>query len=133
MIFLKDRLIRLDSHDHQRSHQGCPAQVCNITRASTTTKEFAKLLQGRTELVMPTFSLDSTLKHGVRNHIVTNGTPVHAQARRLSMEKLIIAKEEFQTLVDLGIVRWSDSPYSSPLHVAPKHGGGWSSAVTTVI
>ena len=53
------------------------------------------------------------------------GFPVHCQARRLSPKKLKIAKEEFDTLLKLGIIRRSNSPYSSPFHVAPKPGGGW--------
>ena len=35
------------------------------------------------------------------------------------------AKDEFDTLLKLGIIRRSNSPYSSPLHVAPKPEGGW--------
>ena len=85
--------------------------------------EFAELLQSRSELTTPTFAL-SAPKHNVRHHIVTEGPPVHAQARRLAPERLAIAKKEFQTLMSLGITRRSESPYSSPLHVAPKPGGG---------
>jgi hypothetical protein len=75
-------------------------------------------------LTTPTFSFDSP-KHGVQHRIPTTGFPVHSQARRLSPEKLKIAKDEFDTLLKLGIIRRSNSPYSSPLHVAPKPGGGW--------
>ena len=88
------------------------------------TNEFAELLQNRPELTTPTFALENP-KHGVRHHIITQGPPVHARARRLPPERLAIAKEEFQTMLDLGIAQRSESPYSSPLHVAPKPGGGW--------
>ena len=100
-----------------------PSDICNIVRA-VSTNDFEALLKSRPELSTPTFSF-STPKHGVQHHIVTTGPPVHAQARRLSPEKLAIAKAEFQTLLDLGIIRRSNSPYSSPLHIAPKPGGGW--------
>ena len=53
------------------------------------------------------------------------GPAVFSQARCLSPEKLTIAREEFATLMRLGIVRRSNSPYASPLHVAPNPGGGW--------
>ena len=86
--------------------------------------EFAELLQSRPNLTTPTFAVD-TPKHNVKHHIVTEGPPVHAKARRLAPERLAIAKQEFQTLMDLGIIRRSKSPYSSPLHVAPKPDGGW--------
>ena len=99
--------------------------VCNITRIPSASNDFAQLLKDRPALTTPTFSLDDTPRHGVRHFIPTNGPPVHAQARRLSPEKLAIAREEFRTLQDLGIIRRSSSPYSSPLHVAPKPGGGW--------
>ena len=78
----------------------------------------------RPELTTPTFSLD-LLKHGILHCIPTTGFPVHCQAGRLSPEKLEIVKEEFDTLLKLGIIRGSNSPYSSPLHVTPKPRGGW--------
>ena len=92
--------------------------------AITSTNEFSRLLDDRPQLTTPTFSFDLP-KHGVQHRIPTTGFPVHSQARRLSPEKLKIAKDEFDTLLKLGIIRRSNSPYSSPLHVAPKPGGGW--------
>ena len=89
-----------------------------------STNEFADMLRNRPELTTPTFSFDLP-KHGVLHRIPTTGFPVHCQARRLSPEKLKIAKEEFETLLKLGIIRCSNSPYSLPLHVAPKPGGSW--------
>ena len=85
---------------------------------------FATLLLSRPALTTPTFS-NASPKHGVLHRIPTTGFPVHSQARRLSPEKLQVAREEFGTLVELGIARRSNSPYSSPLHIAPKPGGGW--------
>ena len=100
-----------------------PSDICNIVRA-VSANEFEALLRSRPELSTPTFSF-SAPRHGVQHYIVTTGPPVHAQARRLSPEKLAVAKSEFQTLLELGIIRRSNSPYSSPLHIAPKPGGGW--------
>ena len=57
--------------------------------------------------------------------IQTEGPPVHARARRLPPDKLVIAKEEFRKMEDMGIIRMSDSPWSSPLHMVPKNSGGW--------
>ena len=62
------------------------------------------------------------------HYLVTRGPPVHAQARRLSPEKLEVAKAEFKTLLDLGIIRRSNSLFSSPLHIAPKPGGAGARA-----
>ena len=86
--------------------------------------EFSKLIQNCPELTTPTFRFNAP-KHSVQHHIVTEGPPVHAHPRRLAPEKLPIAKEEFMTLVELGIARRSKSPYSSPLHMAPKPDGKW--------
>ena len=67
----------------------------------------------------------STPRHGIEHYIPTDGPPVHARARRLPPDKLAIAKEEFRNLERLGIVRRSNSPWSSPLHMVPKASGGW--------
>lgn len=54
------------------------------------------------------------------HHIITNGPPVFAKARRLTPEKFKIAKEEFEYLMKKGICRPSKSQWASPLHMAPK-------------
>ena len=66
-----------------------------------------------------------TKKHNVQHKIVTNCQPIFSKPRRLCPEKLKIAKEEFDKMLELGICRPSDSPWSSPLHIAPKPSGGW--------
>jgi len=35
------------------------------------------------------------------------------------------ATAEFENMERLGIIRRSNSPWTSPLHIAPKPGGGW--------
>ena len=37
------------------------------------------------------------------------------------------AKSEFNHMLDLGIIRTSKSPWSSPLHMVPKKSGDWRS------
>ena len=90
----------------------------------TTQTPCTQVLSEFPELMVPTFSTE-TVKHQVEHHIETTGNPVHATARRLSPEKLKIAKEEFDKMLDMGIIRRSDSPWSSPLHLVPKATGGW--------
>ena len=51
--------------------------------------------------------------------------PVFARARRLASDKLAVAKGEFSRLLDMNIVRPSNSVWSSPLHMVPKPSGGW--------
>jgi hypothetical protein len=64
-------------------------------------------------------------RHGVRHFVETSGHPVFAKARRLDPDKLKIAESEFRSLEAAGIVRRSNSPWSSPLHMVPKPDGSW--------
>ena len=80
-----------------RSCQRSPRQ-----RASFSANEFTRLLRDQPELTTPTFSLDNAPKLGVKHYIDTNGPPVHAQAWRLSPEKLVLPRtnlRHFKTLV----------------------------------
>ena len=64
-------------------------------------------------------------RHGVRHAVETSGRPVFAKARRLDPEKHKIAEKEFRALEASGIVRRSNSPWASPLHMVPKSDGSW--------
>ena len=63
---------------------------------------------------------NSEIRHHVTHRIFTRGQPVHLKSRRLNPDKLKIAKAEFQHMLDPGIIRSSNSPWSSPLHIVPK-------------
>ncbi|TNN16867.1 Retrovirus-related Pol polyprotein, partial [Schistosoma japonicum] len=58
----------------------------------------------------------SCVTSNVTHHITTTGQPVFSKAP----EKLRIAKNEFDHMIDLGIIRPSSSPWPSPLHMVPK-------------
>ncbi len=64
-------------------------------------------------------------RHGVPHFVETSGRPVFAKARRLDPDKLKIAEAEFRSLEAAGIVRRSNAPWSSPLHMVPKADGSW--------
>lgn len=85
---------------------------------------FSALLLDFADITTPTFSSTAT-KHGVEHHISTEGPSVHARARHLDPRKLAIAKDEFTAMEKLGIIRRSNSPWASPLHLVPKANGGW--------
>jgi hypothetical protein len=61
----------------------------------------------------------------VEHHIKTSGPPIASRFRRLDTEKLAAAKAEFLQLEKDGIVRRSDSPRSSPLHMVRKADRTW--------
>ncbi|CAH8465108.1 unnamed protein product [Dicrocoelium dendriticum] len=87
-------------------------------------KEFLDLFRQFPQLV---HSADATLPvaSSVTHHIRTRGPPVSARPRRLAPDKLKAAKAEFEHMLELGIIRPSESQWASPLHMVPKKGGDW--------
>ena len=76
------------------------------------------------DILTPRF--DTTVnKHGIEHHIITDGPPTHARARRLDAEKLAAVKQEFLQMEQMGIIRRSKSAWASPLHVVQKSNGQW--------
>ena len=63
---------------------------------------------------------EQPVKHTVTHHIEVKGPPMHARTRRLAPKRLKIARQEFEHMAELGIVRPSSSSWSSPLHMVPK-------------
>lgn len=96
-----------------------------IREVKTDDSELAAILDEFPDLVEPRFKASDENLHGVEHHLPTQGPPVFARARRLNEGQLKVAKEEFRTMEELGIVRRSDSPWSSPLHMVPKANGSW--------
>ena len=85
---------------------------------------YKRILDEFPAITRPEFS-SPYVRHGVKQFIPTIGPPVHARSRRLPPDKLAVAKEEFRTMEEMGIIRRSDSPWASPLHMVPKNSGGW--------
>jgi len=55
----------------------------------------------------------------------TTGQPEACRPRRLAPDKLAAAKTEFSQLMKEGIIRPSQSPWASPLHMVSKGDGTW--------
>ena len=73
---------------------------------------------------MPNFNI-ARPKHAVLHNIETRGQPVRAKARPLPPQKLAAAKTKFAEMASSGIVRRSNGPWSSPLHVVTKQDGSF--------
>ncbi|XP_075526581.1 uncharacterized protein LOC142558317 [Dermacentor variabilis] len=80
---------------------------------------FTGILGDFPELTRPP-QASAAVKHNVCHHIVTTGPPVYARPRRLSPQKLQADRQEFDHILELGIIRPSTSPWASPLHMVPK-------------
>ena len=78
----------------------------------TLLQEFPALMQVSTP--------DTPIKHDIVHHIETTGAPVSARPRRLAPDRLRAAKQEFEHMLQLGIIRSSSSAWSSPLRMVPK-------------
>jgi hypothetical protein len=61
----------------------------------------------------------------VLHFIETDGQPVVSKYRRLDPVKLAAAQKEFAQLEKQGIIRRSNSSWSSPLHMVQKADGSW--------
>jgi len=94
-------------------------KTLGLTNLYKEGNEFSKILEQYPRITDPKFSATS-VSHNVYHHIITNGAPVYGRARRLPPDKFLAAKNEFQTMETLGIIRRSKSSWSSPLHVVPK-------------
>ena len=80
---------------------------------------FTHLLQEFPEVVDASLAAN-TSRHGVECFIETTGPPIKTLPRRLTPEKLKIAKQYFEMMCAAGICRCSDSPWSSGLHMVAK-------------
>ena len=85
---------------------------------------FASILRQFPSVMQPTTAFQEA-KHDVEHHIITRGPPVTSRPRRLPPDKLKAAKAEFENLLRLGVIRPSNSCWSSPLHMVPKKTGDW--------
>lgn len=96
-----------------------------IIKTISGTSIYHDLLREFPEITRPS-GTHKVIKHNTKHFIETTpGPPISSRPRRLSTEKLIAAKKEFEILLKQGIIRPSKSPWSSPLHLVKKSDGGW--------
>ena len=125
----RQRLLRMPPAQH--AEVVIPARRARVSstlcglQAAPANIDFDGVFKDFPEVLDSTYDFKSPPKHGISHAIPTEGSPVFARARRLFGEKLQVAKDEFNSMMKMGIIRPSNSPWSSPLHVVAKAGGGW--------
>ncbi len=83
---------------------------------------YTRLLSKFSSVTQPCSS-QNPVKHTVTHHIVTTSPAVFGRTRRLAPKCLRIARQEFDHMLQLGIIRPSSSSWVSPV---PKHTlGDW--------
>nr|CAH8857580.1 unnamed protein product [Trichobilharzia regenti] len=93
--------------------------VYNINIERPADYIFSALLHRFPKILKPSCNIED-VPHTVTHKVVTTGQPVLARPRRLPPDKIAAAKAEFKHMMQLGIIRPSNSPWSSPLHMVPK-------------
>ncbi|BHF81012.1 hypothetical protein SprV_0702414100 [Sparganum proliferum] len=80
---------------------------------------FRQLLATYHGLTRPNFNV-SIPPHDVVQHIRTTGPLVFSRPRRLAPTRFAAAKTEFEHMLQMCIIRQSESPWASLLHMVPK-------------
>lgn len=123
LVNLKNRHL-IDETTKLRT-MGCLSEVpLHGITAIDVQHPFRDMLSSYREILVPS-AVQQEVKHDVTHHIVTRGPPVASKPRRMHPEKLQAARDEFQTMCEMGICRPSSSSWASPLHCVPKKSGEW--------
>ncbi len=100
------------------------AAVTALDSLALAEDRYGRLLAKFPTITTPKFNTEA-VEHGVQHFIRTTGPPIRGKARRLPPVKLTFTKAEFKSMLEMGVIRRSNSPWASPLHVVPKADGSF--------
>ena len=106
------------------SPSGTPSSAPLSPQPDAPADSYINLLGEFPSLMLPP-NQEHVPNNSVQQHITTRGAPVHAKVRRLTGSRLTDATQEFEHMMQLGIVRPSTSSWSSALHLVEKTSGDW--------
>ena len=118
------RLIDTSTRIHSQGITTCQAPLSPIWSVCKGDTVYHSILNEFPTLTQLPVINNHPVSHDVTHRITTTGQPVHARPRRLPPERLRIARQEFDHMRQLGIIRPSSSNWSSPLHMVPKKTAG---------
>ncbi|XP_018644951.1 choline/ethanolamine kinase, putative [Schistosoma mansoni] len=119
----KRRLTLKETSYYTKGKESHISSLNLIQTPPVTTAKFQDILAEFPNLTKPN-PQPSKDKLKVSHTIKTESAPVFAKPRRLAPDKLKIARAEFDYMLQLGIIRPSDSQWASPLHMVPKKNEG---------
>ncbi|KAH9592646.1 Importin subunit alpha, variant 2 [Schistosoma haematobium] len=115
----KRRLTLKETSNYTNGKESYITSLNLIQTPPVTTAKFQDIFAEFSNLTRPN-PQPSKDKLKVNHTIKTEVAPVFAKPRRLAPDKLKIARAEFNYMLQLGIIRLSDSQWASPLHMVTK-------------
>ncbi|CAH8533704.1 unnamed protein product, partial [Schistosoma rodhaini] len=120
----KKKLIDVNTSLQVNGTITCNYETYGVRLLRPDSQTFADLLSKYECITKADYQTENSTHH-VQHTITTTGPPICAKARRLPPNKLQSAKREFEHMMQLGIIRQSNSPWASPLHMVPKKDQDW--------
>lgn len=119
------RLIDADTSLATPASPARPSDIISSVKVRIGDTTYHDILREYPDITRPS-GIHRKPTHNTLHYIrTTPGPPVSCTPRRLAPDKLKIAKEEFESMLMNGTAKPSDSPWASPLHLAPKKDNGW--------